>query len=176
MILFVTGKPDSGKSRIAEDRAVQMAHGNLYYVATMKIYDEEGEKRVEKHRRQRAGKGFVTIECPFAVRQVLTAMKTPESSTLLLECIPNLIGNEMFENPERQMPDADGIERFLDPLYEELCEMAKAVDNLVIVSAEYDALCPEEKTGSDRETSIYIAAIEAMNRRLTLFADEVVRP
>ncbi|MBQ6441372.1 MAG: bifunctional adenosylcobinamide kinase/adenosylcobinamide-phosphate guanylyltransferase [Lachnospiraceae bacterium] len=175
MVVFVTGKPDSGKSKIAEDRAVQMAEGDLYYLATMKICDEEGKRRVEKHRLQRAGKGFVTIECLYEIRQVIGRLRSPAKSTVLLECIPNLVANEMFENPDRSFPTADGVEAFLEPLYKEICGMAKEIGNLVIVSAEYDAVSTKGEKATDAETAIYLSAISAMNRRLTDLADEVVR-
>ena len=49
----------------AEQIAVQCRNGNggtLWYLATMRIWDDEGRKRVERHRRMRAAKGFETIE------------------------------------------------------------------------------------------------------------------
>lgn len=62
MIHLITGGSASGKSAYAEAQAV--AAGKMrYYIATMRPYGTEGEKRVAKHRAMRAGKGFFTIEC-----------------------------------------------------------------------------------------------------------------
>ena len=65
MMVVVTGASGSGKSEYAEGVAVKLAgKGDLYYLATMRVYGEEGVRRVERHRKLRAGKGFQTAECP----------------------------------------------------------------------------------------------------------------
>ena len=65
MLYIITGGSGSGKSEYAEQTAVQCRNrtgGTLWYLATMRIWDDEGRKRVERHRRMRAAKGFETIE------------------------------------------------------------------------------------------------------------------
>ena len=63
MMVVVTGASGSGKSEYAEGVAVKLAgKGDLYYLATMRVYGEEGVRRVERHRKLRAGKGFQTAE------------------------------------------------------------------------------------------------------------------
>ena len=65
MLILVTGGSGSGKSEYAEGIAVSLAEREglpLYYIAAMKPYGEEGKRRVERHRRLRAGKGFQTVE------------------------------------------------------------------------------------------------------------------
>ena len=65
MMVVVTGASGSGKSEYAEGVAVKLAgKGDLYYLATMRVYGEEGVRRVERHRKLRAGKGFQTAEGP----------------------------------------------------------------------------------------------------------------
>lgn len=66
MITLVTGGSGSGKSAYAES-LLSSCEGIRYYIATMQIYDAEGEKKVERHRKLRAGKGFLTIESPMNV-------------------------------------------------------------------------------------------------------------
>lgn len=66
MITLVTGGNGSGKSAYAES-LLYSCEGIRYYIATMQIYDAEGEKKVERHRKLRAGKGFLTIESPMNV-------------------------------------------------------------------------------------------------------------
>ena len=60
MITLVLGGSGSGKSAYAEH--LLDGKTNKYYIATMQVYDAEGEKKVARHRRLRAGKGFVTME------------------------------------------------------------------------------------------------------------------
>ena len=51
MIIFISGGSKSGKSKIAELWASKLNSkgGRLVYLATMKPYDNEDLKRIEKH-------------------------------------------------------------------------------------------------------------------------------
>ena len=51
MITLVTGGSGSGKSAYAES-LLSSCEGIRYYIATMQIYDAEGEKKVERHRKR----------------------------------------------------------------------------------------------------------------------------
>ncbi|MBP5744909.1 MAG: bifunctional adenosylcobinamide kinase/adenosylcobinamide-phosphate guanylyltransferase, partial [Lachnospiraceae bacterium] len=100
MITLVIGRPESGKSLIAEEIVCGLSCENRYYLATMLVYDESGKERIKKHRSQREGKDFVTLEVPYRIDRALNMIDRPKESVLLLECIANLVGNEMYENPE----------------------------------------------------------------------------
>ena len=72
MIYLVTGGSGSGKSAYAESLLSGFENiRSRYYIATMQVYGEEGKKRVERHRRLRAGKGFITSEQTVQVEQAL---------------------------------------------------------------------------------------------------------
>ena len=58
---------------------------------------EEAQKRILRHRRQRAGRGFQTVECP----EDLENLKIPAGSGVLLECLSNLAANELYEEDGR---------------------------------------------------------------------------
>ena len=65
MMVLVIGGSGSGKSEFAEREACVLGGeygGRKYYVAAMRVFDEEGQRKVERHRRMRMGKGFDTIE------------------------------------------------------------------------------------------------------------------
>ena len=47
MIVFVIGGSGSGKSAYAEKRLLAMEAEKKHYIATMRVFDEEGKKRVE---------------------------------------------------------------------------------------------------------------------------------
>ena len=53
MITLVLGGSGSGKSAYAEH--LLDGKTNKYYIATMQVYDAEGEKKVARHRRLREG-------------------------------------------------------------------------------------------------------------------------
>lgn len=86
MIAVVTGGASSGKSAFAETLALALP-GPHAYLATMRHGDAETEARIARHRRQRANKGFSTIEAEFAP----TAL--PVKGTVLLEDLGNLVAN-----------------------------------------------------------------------------------
>ena len=62
MMHVVTGGSGSGKSEYAERLISENASGPLIYVATMMVWDREGEERVRRHRSMRADRGFITVE------------------------------------------------------------------------------------------------------------------
>lgn len=64
MLILVSGGAASGKSEYAESLIVRAGHEKRTYIATMEIFDAEGERRAARHRAMRAGKGFTTLECP----------------------------------------------------------------------------------------------------------------
>ena len=63
MIVLVTGGSGCGKSTWAEKLIASAPGGNRFYIATMQARDGESVRRVERHRAQRAGLGFATVEC-----------------------------------------------------------------------------------------------------------------
>ena len=93
MMTVVTGGSGSGKSAFAEDKIVSFGPAKRIYIATMHPYDEESHKRVARHRKMRAGKGFETVECYTGLKN----LDFPENAVVLLECMSNLAANEMFE-------------------------------------------------------------------------------
>ncbi|MCM1087323.1 MAG: bifunctional adenosylcobinamide kinase/adenosylcobinamide-phosphate guanylyltransferase [Muribaculaceae bacterium] len=103
MMVLILGGSGSGKSGYAEKIAVSLARRTMpgYYLATMQVWDDEGRRKVENHRKLRDGKGFLTIEQPTDISQALEKMQ-PGEKVALLECISNLAANEMFSPGEAQ--------------------------------------------------------------------------
>ena len=67
-MILVIGGSGSGKSAYAEKVALEcQKEKRHFYLATMHVFGEEGQKKVERHKRMRAGKGFVTIDGHHAV-------------------------------------------------------------------------------------------------------------
>ncbi len=172
MITLITGRPDSGKSFIAEDIAMNEEGGAVYYIATMKVMDEAGRLRVEKHREQRKGKGFVTVEAPMDILKVTERMENPKEAVVLLECLANLAGNELYDNKER--PWAGDIENtdenvFIKTLTDDIEALSDRVKHLIVVTSEYTT--DEE---SDKMTRLYISLLNGLNRKVATIADSVV--
>jgi len=97
MLTFIFGGSASGKSEYAEQYATSLAHNcnaPLLYLATMCANDTESKQRIERHRRMRANKPFQTIE----VSKKIGSIAVPSNSVVLLECLSNLLANEMFSS------------------------------------------------------------------------------
>lgn len=160
MVTLVIGGACSGKSEYAES-CLQDAKGEKVYLATMTVPDEESRKRVLRHRRQREGKHFRTVECPYNLLRA--AADVPEGSYVLLEGIGTLAANELFQEM-LQLPDAKSrILRGIDLL-------SKRAAHLVIVSDEVN------RAGFDYEgdTMRYLQLVGEINQELGHLADRVV--
>ena len=86
----------SGKSEFAESLVLQSGCDRRYYLATMIPYDEECRRRIARHRKMRAAKGFETIEVPVGLRGIPFPSALKEGRCALLECMSNLAANEIF--------------------------------------------------------------------------------
>lgn len=95
MIYLVTGGSGSGKSAYAEELVLEAGRAKCFYVAAMEVFGEEERKKVERHRKLRQGKGFITVECPRELNKLVLG-ETKENCVVLLECVGNLAANELF--------------------------------------------------------------------------------
>ena len=66
ILVLISGSNNSGKSIYAE-QLIAKTNGARYYIATMLPCIEDNHRRIEKHRAQRQGLGFDTMECPYQV-------------------------------------------------------------------------------------------------------------
>ncbi len=96
MLTFVSGGAASGKSGFAERLALKKGAECLYYVATMDPEGIEAAERIEKHREERAGKNFITVERKMDLEE-LRLPSSRDRSLILLEDLGNLVANEQFE-------------------------------------------------------------------------------
>lgn len=181
MITLVTGGSGSGKSAYAES-LLYSCEGIRYYIATMQIYDAEGEKKVERHRKLRAGKGFLTIESPMNVGKIRfecageseqaqyrqeaerKVQGSSEKKSALLECMSNLTANEMFTK--------DGMkseEEVVEKIVSEIQTLSRKLDNLVIVTNNVF----EDGVIYDAGTMEYLRALGRINAALARLADRV---
>ena len=163
MLILIMGGSGSGKSAYAEEYICGIAGNRTkYYLATMQVFDGETRAKVEKHRKARSGKGFLTIEQPVSVCKAVKEMK---GNAVLLECLSNLTANEMFsgKTPKPYEAVAEKIVRDIETLNREL-EVLVIVTNNVF----------EDGISYDDDTGSYIKALGSVNRRLAAMADQVI--
>lgn len=99
MKILLCGGSKSGKSSLGQRLAKELAAGGpMYYLATMIPGDSEDRARIERHREDRAGWGFETVECGRALTGCFDRLDP--AGTVLLDSVTALLANEMFPGPE----------------------------------------------------------------------------
>lgn len=158
MIHVITGGSGSGKSRYAEQQILELGDNRRVYLATMCPYDEESYQRIKRHRAMRAEKNFETLEC----YTDLARLDIPEGCNVLLECMSNLVANEMFQ------PDAAGIHT-VNAVLDGVVHLREEADNLVIVTNEIFS----DGISYSNQTRIYQEYLGAINQEIAHMADRV---
>ena len=165
MFILVTGGSGSGKSAYAESRVSSLQTEEKYYIATMQVYGEEGRKKVLRHQQMRADRGFETIERQRDIHLALAQMHTPEKACVLVECMSNLLANEMFT--EQEILDEDTI---ADKVTAEMKQLIVQTGHQVVVTNNVF----EDGEIYGEGTMAYMRALGQVNRSLAKLADEVV--
>lgn len=159
MLTIVTGGSGSGKSAFAEDKVLAFGEAQRVYIATMHPFDEESHKRIERHRKMRAGKGFETVECYTGLKDV----RLPSGCVVLLECMSNLVANEMFE-------EQGAHEQTVKDIISGIDELVRQAAHVVIVTNEIFS----DAVVFDKEMASYLEYLGKINQAVALRADEVV--
>ena len=98
-LYFITGGVRSGKSRFAEQTAIEWVNkygGNLHYLACGRVFDEEMAKRVTRHQHDRETSPipWETWEYSTDIERITTEID--QDSVVLLDCLTTLVDNELF--------------------------------------------------------------------------------
>lgn len=158
MMHIITGGSGSGKSAYAESRVLAAGEGTRIYIATMIPYGEEGKQRVERHRRLRQAKQFGTIECYTG----LAGLTVPDNSIVLLECMSNLVANEMYEKNGAGEQTVEAVSRGIRCLKEQAKHLFVVTNEVFSDGITYDAW-----------TKRYLSYLGAVNQKLAEYADTV---
>ena len=153
-MILVFGGIGSGKSAYAE-KLVEAYQCKKAYLATMKVYDEEGRKKVKKHRKMREGKFDRSIEMPTDVA----------NADVLLECMSNLLANEMFK--EDLTVDADTVAKKISADIKKL--NSKAYELIIVGNDVF-----MDKGEHSVEVKAYIKALKEIQREIAKEAKVVI--
>ena len=184
MVVLVTGGSGSGKSAFAEEYLMRLSTQaeTKYYIATMQPFGEESLARIRRHQRLRAGKGFTTIEqsrdLTKAAQRIAkpsnqfqeeaVTINRPENSvpfirdTALLECMSNLVANEMYD------PSGAG-ENAEESILVGIHKLQKVSDDLVVVTNEVFS----DSMTDNPEMEEYLKLLGKLNLRMGERADLV---
>jgi adenosylcobinamide kinase/adenosylcobinamide-phosphate guanylyltransferase len=151
MFILYFGGQKSGKSKLAEQKAIKLSKTKPYYIATYdnNYGDDEMIQRVQKHQIQREDK-FITIEQMQDLTKVIK-----ENETYLIDCISMWIFNNINQNE--------------DILLEQLSTLSKLNTNIVFVLNDIgSSIVPLEK-----QTRKFVDLTGTIGQKLTSFCNEV---
>lgn len=177
MLHMVYGGSASGKSSYAESFAMSLqGDGRLLYIATMYPYkwntteiDPETMQRIERHRAMRADKGFDTVECYRHVEHIVAKRQ----DVLLLECMSNLLANEMYLEPDANA--GSGMSKTMSPVSKKIVQalvaLSARVQDVVIVTN--DVFSDGGNLTYDESTREYVKNLAEINCALAREATTV---
>lgn len=167
MLHIVYGGSASGKSSYAESFAMSLqGDGRLLYIATMYPYkwntteiDPETMQRIERHRAMRADKGFDTVECYRHVEHIVAKRQ----DVLLLECMSNLLANEMYLEPDADASSdmAETMSPVSKKIVQALIDLSTRVQDVVIVTN--DVFSDGGSLTYDESTREYVKNLAEIN-------------
>lgn len=162
MLHLITGGSGSGKSMYGEKLILDSKAFHRYYVATMHPWGKEGEERVQRHQKQREGKGFETLEVYDHLELAAIPSNDWEHTAVLLECMSNLAANELF--------DVGGFRKeILKRIHKGIQHLQDCAKDVIVVTNNVfmDGVVYEE------DTMNYLRLLAQINRELAEKADRV---
>ncbi len=161
MLTMIIGTAASGKSRYAEEWCSSLP-GDKIYIATMEPCDEECRERIARHHAMRAGRGFTTVEC----YRDIGRLEIPSGSNVLLECMSNLLANEMYAPSGEKKPEeaADQIWNGIQRLHSSCLHLSVVTNEVFLGGTDYEG-----------DMIPYLKALAEINRRLASESDQVVQ-
>ncbi len=151
MKVLYFGGQKSGKSSLAENKALDLSTSKPYYIATYdnSFLDEEMTLRVKKHKDYREN-NFITIEEP---KNLLEVIK--ENETYIIDCMSMWILNNIKKNEEF--------------FISELNKLKKLNANIIFVLNDVNSgVIP-----LDKESRNFVDLTGIIGQKLAFFCDEV---
>lgn len=174
MMILITGGARSGKSRLAESMANDIAcrnGGEVLYIATSVATDPEMTLRIEQHKQARPAH-WKTHE---GYRQLGNEIRSQSADfpVIVLECITTMLTNLLFDHAGDADPeklDYDAIESQLAPQIDDLLNACEASPSqIIIVTNELGCGIVPGYTLARR----FLDIAGRVNQRLAAQADEV---
>lgn len=148
--ILLTGGSACGKSTFGEKLAASLPAPRTY-VATMRSFGAESEKKIARHRAMRLEMGFDTLERDTDVGGVTL----PAGGVVLLECMCNLAANEMFD-------ERGNMRDVYEKLLADVEALSKQCETLIVVTNDVGS----DGGGYDASTAAYIDLLGRVNDAL----------
>ena len=157
-LILVGGGARSGKSSFAVARAQALGARRLF-IATAERSDDEMRERIARHRADRAGAGFDTLEEPRALAEAIAADR--DHDVILVDCLTIWISNLLVAGAP-----ADAVEQRVTAL---VGILAQRRAHIVLVSNEVGmGLVPDTPLGR-----VFRDLTGQAHQRLAAIADEL---
>lgn len=151
MTILLTGGAACGKSYVAEQLVTRFP-GKRYYIATMRPWGADGQAKVAKHRAMRQGKHFQTIECYGDLGSVSL---NESDSVVLLECITNLVADELYDDEGNKQP----YEQVLSRVISGIESVKKQCAELIMITNDVGA----DGIEYEQDTADYVRLLGQVN-------------
>lgn len=188
MISVVFGSKKSKKTAFSED-LLNGYLGSKYFIASMRPLNDSDKEKVERFRKQREGKGFVTIEQDVAIVKAIDKIKWMESllgtndsenagkKAAVIANIPAICANEMFLKSGEVVGSKDVEQTILMGL----AFLKEYFTDIVVISDEEADLMyyadADTKSGIQnglyKDTTEYEKAMNELNASLKNLSDEI---
>lgn len=122
MLYYITGGERSGKSKYAQDLAVQLSN-TPYYLATSRVWDEDHRLRIDRHIADRDSR-WISIEEEKELSKVI-----PNNSVVVIDCVTLWLTNFFVDSK-------NDIEKSLSLAKAEFDKLLKIDATLLIISNE----------------------------------------
>lgn len=162
-IILVSGGSRSGKSNYALEKAESFSKERLF-IATCPVVDDELSERVQAHREERIGRGWLTVEEELDLAKVL--QDAPQSGVVLIDCLTLWINNLIFSQPNDFSFNKVWLEQQIETWYRQSCNLN---GNLILVTGEVGlGIVPENSL-----SRLYRDLVGWCNQLVAARADEV---
>lgn len=163
MFYLISGGSGSGKSEFAETTIEHLQNKDkkapLLYIATMLAFDSEAEEKIRRHRLMRKHRGFETKECYFGLKD----LRIPENSMVLLDCMSNLVANEMFQKDGAKEASVEEILLGIYRIKQQSSHLVVVTNDISFDGGEYE-----------ETTQKYIENLGMINKKMAESADMVI--
>jgi adenosylcobinamide kinase/adenosylcobinamide-phosphate guanylyltransferase len=122
MIIFITGGVRSGKSRFAQEMALKLSRQPVY-VATAKIWDDDFQQRVNRHKAER-GPEWTSFEAYRNLHELPL-----QGRTVVIDCVTLWLTNFFSEKQDKP-------EEALEELKKEVDILCETEGTFIIISNE----------------------------------------